>query len=223
MTTVGPPEGVRTVPRPLEHATRIVLIRHGQAETNVGGVIQAATCSGLNALGHAQAVALAERLERSGELREASVLYASGLLRAQQTAAAIAPALGLEVAGHLPALNELEPGEAEGMAWDDYAERFGDLDLAAQPDVPFAPGGESWNAFRVRVAVEVDRLIAAHRGGTVVAVTHAGVIEAAMVHLSGLSTSRKRLRPEHTSITSWVEVGPHLALERFGDAAHLGA
>ena len=210
------------MPRPLEGATRLVLIRHGQGEVNLGGLILASTCTGLTDLGAAQAAALAERLERSGELGETSVLYASGLRRAQETAGFVGRALGLEVAEHLAALNELEPGEADGMSWDEYARRFPGRDLAAEPDVPFAPGGESWNGFLARVAAEVDRLLALHRGGTVVAVTHAGVIEAAMVHLSGLVPTRKRLRPEHTSLTSWVDVGEHLALERFGDAGHLG-
>jgi hypothetical protein len=45
-------------------------------------------------------------------------------------------------------LGELLPGQADGLTWDVYRAQYGVFDLVAEPERPFAPGGECWLAFQ---------------------------------------------------------------------------
>lgn len=72
---------------------RLILIRHGETQSNVDRALDtAAPGAPLNDTGLAQAEALVEALAHE----EIDVLYASTLTRAQQTAAPLAKARGLE-------------------------------------------------------------------------------------------------------------------------------
>jgi broad specificity phosphatase PhoE len=73
---------------------RLLLIRHGQTSSNVGHHLDTAEPGpGLTELGHQQAAALPETLRAEG----IEVVYASSLVRTQQTAAPLAASLGLDV------------------------------------------------------------------------------------------------------------------------------
>jgi len=75
-----------------EPATRLFLIRHGQAVSNVEPMIAGIRGdAGLTPLGVMQAERLRDRLAASGEIK-ADVFLASSLPRARQTAQIIAPA-----------------------------------------------------------------------------------------------------------------------------------
>jgi hypothetical protein len=76
----GVPEGVRRVAARSEGTARIVLVRHGEAVCNVSGVVGGQMgCTGLTDLGRRQVRAVADRLERTGELGVVDALYASVL------------------------------------------------------------------------------------------------------------------------------------------------
>lgn len=73
---------------------RLILVRHGQTAPNIAGLLDTdEPGAGLTDLGRAQAAALPDVLE--GELID--VLYASTLVRTQQTAAPLAASRGLEI------------------------------------------------------------------------------------------------------------------------------
>lgn len=227
MSKPGPPEGLRTVGTMPEGASRLVLVRHGQGHVNVSGRIGGhETCSGLTERGRSQAASMAARLARTGELSGASVLYASQLERARETAEILAPSLGLDPTAIIRrcGLCELHPGEADGLIWEDYVERFDAPDFDRSPELPFAPGGESWNAFVERCAAELDDIAQAHAGELVVIATHAGVIEASMLtKLAGSPGGgphrRLRLPTEHLSLTVWQVADGRWRLERYNDAS----
>jgi probable phosphoglycerate mutase len=241
------PASLRTVPGPAGPglSTRLVLVRHGEATCNVRGVVGGRRgCTGLSALGLRQARALERRLEESGELAHASVLYASVLPRAVQTAAVIRGAVGH---GALPvvedcALCELHPGDADGLRWEEFTEAFGEPAWDEDPDTLIAPGGESWSGFVARAAGGLAAVARRHRGATAVVVCHAGVIEAAILRFLPVAAGRRRLglRTEHTSLTEWEVTDEHgqitgeevpgtgpspgtgtWRLLRYNDAAHL--
>jgi probable phosphoglycerate mutase len=222
----APPEGLRTTSDPEEGSTRIVLIRHGQGICNVDGRIGGPVgCTGLTSLGRAQAAALGERLARSGELGAATVLYASTLPRAIETMVIVAKALDRSPAEIVEerALSELEPGEADGLIWEDYAQRYGAADWDRDPSVPLSPGAESWNRFVDRSGAALEDLAAAHEGALVVVGTHAGFIEATVLrHLvgspEGADHPRLRLRTEHASMTEWERSSTGWRLLRYNDA-----
>ncbi len=222
MTSVGPPDGVRTIPEAMENATRLTIIRHGQAHTNVNGKIQSASCEGLTQLGRRQGESLARRLARTQELAEVTAFYSSQLLRAVETAAIIAPHVGkgFEEIPALASLNELSPGEAEGLTWEEYERRYPGVDHSKEPASLFAPGAESWVGFLERVRLGLHDLLARHAGQSIALVAHGGVLEGALVELSGVPADRHRQSPMNASLSTWVEGPRHYALERFGDAAH---
>src|SRR3954463_4142309 len=72
----------------------VLLLRHGQTDSNAGGVLQGWLPTPLNAAGRAQSGRLAARLATfEPRVRR---LVSSDLVRARQTAGPIAAALGVE-------------------------------------------------------------------------------------------------------------------------------
>jgi broad specificity phosphatase PhoE len=204
---------------------RLILVRHGEAHAGMHGVIAGPRgCVGLTPHGRRQAEALRDHLLDSGHL-QVDVLMASVLPRAIETAQIIAPALGFDTFSQDCDLCEVHTGEADGLAWSDYAARYGSLDMAAEPDRIFAPAGESWNSFNARVQRTLERLARDHVDQTVVAVCHAGVIMASVRAIFDIPHpgTRARLQPTNTGLTEW-EHDPLLdrwTLRTFNDASHL--
>jgi probable phosphoglycerate mutase len=204
---------------------RLILVRHGEAHAGFHGVIGGPTgCAGLTERGRAQCEALRDHLAATGRFRP-DVLLSSVLPRAIETAAIIAPALGVQAFDQDCDLCEVHTGEADGLEWTEYGARYGSFDMAAEPDRVFAPAGESWNSFHERVAATIERLAIDHTGETVVAVCHAGVIMASMRVLLGMpaAASRARLQPTNTGLTEWHHDASYdrWTLHCFNDAAHL--
>lgn len=213
-------------------STRIVLVRHGESLAQerrlVGGHVG---CKGLSDRGRAQVRALAERLERTGELAGATALYSSVMARAVETAGILAPALGLEVRQDC-AFCEHHPGEGDGLSYDEYARRWPEP-AEWTADGVRSPGSESFEDMRRRVAAGLDGLVERHRGETVVVACHGGVIVHSMVRWLGIrpdgAGERAWLNPTNSGLTEWhfragagapVGAMPH-ELVRFDDHAHL--
>jgi probable phosphoglycerate mutase len=221
------PEGVLRIFPPAPGATRVVLVRHGEAECNVSRIVGGVRgCRGLTDLGRRQATALAARLAATGELASATALYASVLPRATETAEILRPVIG---GGTLPAavqqcdLCELHPGEADGLTWDEVIDRFGIPEWDTNPDQPIAPGGESWLNFVDRASGAVRALAERHPGELVVAAVHAGVVESTMISFLQIPPEVYRrgwVRILHASLTEWEWVGAESRwiLLRFNDA-----
>lgn len=226
-------EGARGVLRvlpPGPGSTRIVLIRHGEAECNVNRVVGGVEgCTGLTALGRRQVAELADRLYESRELREATTLYSSVLPRAIETAERLRPVVGPGPAALGPVVQdcdlcELHPGESDGMSWDDVVEKLGVPDWDRDPGAPIAPGGESWSSFVVRASDAVRALARRHPGELVVAAVHAGVIESTMISFLGIRPEVYRrgwVHIVHASMTEWAWVPDEdrWVLVRFNDAS----
>lgn len=226
-TSVSPPAGVRTIRPMAPGTTRIVLVRHGEAVCNVNGVVGGRSgCTGLTPTGVRQARVLADRLADSGELSATAALYASVLPRAVETARILAPALAAGRGEARLALEtdcslcELHPGLADGLTWGEFAERYDEPDWDVDPERALAPEGESWSGFVARAATAVTTLADRHPGQLVVAVCHAGVVEATMLRFLPLrpGVSRLGLHTDHASMTIWQRHEGSWRLERFNDA-----
>jgi probable phosphoglycerate mutase len=221
--------GVLRIFPPEAGASRIVLVRHGEAQCNLSGVVGGRKgCTGLTDLGRRQVAMLADRLYESGELRQATALYASVLPRAVETAERLRPVVGPGPKALGPVIErcdlcELHPGACDGMAWDEVVAQFGVPDWDRDPGVPIAPGGESWAGFVVRASDAVRDIVRAHPGELVVAAVHAGVIEATMIAFLGVSPEVYRrgwVRIFHASMTEWewVPSEDRWILLRFNDS-----
>ena len=190
-----------------------------------------AGCTGLTERGVHQVELLRDRLALTGELAGTDALYASVLPRAIQTAEILAPALVGAARSALPlvtdcGLCELHPGEADGLTWAQFAERFGQLQLDwdTDPGQAIAPGGESWTGFVNRAADALATIANRHPGQLVVVACHAGVIEASVLALlpvaGGRLGPRLQLRTQHASLTSWEIEHGRWRLLGYNDAAH---
>lgn len=164
--------------------TRIFVVRHGQSVGNVARVWTSARAGfPLTDLGHEQARGVGWWLADSG----ASALYASPLLRAQQTAADIGEVLGLAVTT-LEGVEEMHVGVHEGahddtigpIALDVFGRWWRDGDLSARFD-----GGETGQEIASRMRASLEKVVAEHPGETVVVVSHGGVMAVALTEMSG--------------------------------------
>lgn len=200
--------------------TELILLRHGETDWNRELRFQGHVDVGLNAIGLEQAQRLARRL--AGET--AHRLYASDLLRAQQTAQPVARQLGLASVTD-PGLREQSFGQVDGMRVEDIKAQHPQAWagwLLFKEDYGM-PGGETTRQFHARVMDAVNRLVAAHRGETLVVVTHGGVLDmvyrtARSLGLSGPRQSdipnaglnRVRVREGGIDILAWADTA-HLA------------
>jgi 2,3-bisphosphoglycerate-dependent phosphoglycerate mutase len=203
--------------------THLYLIRHGEAMSAIGGFVGD---GGLSPLGVVQAQRLHDRLAATKEIA-ADVLIASTLPRALQTAQIIAPALGLPVQQD-DELQELRPGEAEGMDVETFRETYGEPDYDNMPFRPMAPAGESWGQFMLRVGTALDRIVREHEGKTIVLVCHGGVIDGSFLYffrMSAWTLPPARFSTRNTSITHWKKSedrsGERWRLVKYNDAFHL--
>lgn len=185
--------------------THLYLIRHGEAYCNVPPFTTVAGMKGdegLTPRGRQQAERLRDRLAATHEI-DADVLIASTLPRARQTVEIVQPALGLPIIFD-DDMQELRPGEADGLPWAEVKDTL--PDFRREPFRAFAPGGETWAQFVLRVGAALDRIAKEYEGKTVVVVCHGGVIDASLVLFFSLPTLTPpwaRVDTRNTSITHW--------------------
>ncbi|WP_420637607.1 MSMEG_4193 family putative phosphomutase [Candidatus Poriferisocius sp.] len=163
--------------------TLMLFVRHGQTPTT--GAVLPGRAPGLHLSdqGRRQAEHAAERIAALGAKRIGAV-YASPMERAQETAAPIARAVGRRVRV-LDGLNECDFGKWTGRRLGDLRRRRDWQQVQRNPSSFRFPGGESFAEMQNRMTDAVYHLVARHPGTTVVAVSHADTIKAAVSHASG--------------------------------------
>ncbi len=190
----------------------IFLIRHGETIWNAARIVQLPETP-LSERGMVQARRVANRL---AEL-SVDAIVCSDYTRAMMTAEAVDARTGAGI-DVLPSLRERNFGEHRGTAFDDLP-----VDVFAPDYQP--PGGESWEAFHVRVdrAWEEVTAFAANVDGNTAVVSHALVCRAiAERHLevpAPLAAGPVQWR--NTSLTI-IEDEPPWRVTRLACAAHLG-
>jgi 2,3-bisphosphoglycerate-dependent phosphoglycerate mutase len=204
-------------------ALRLLLIRHGRVDFDSRQFLE--TPRGrqwdppLDERGRRQAEALSARL---GIMERPSALFVSPFARCRQTAEPYLRAAGLDPEV-VPDLGEVFIGEWEGLRFEEILSQ--DEDLARrfrEQEAMFslAPGGESGEQLRHRVVSAVEGLLDRIDGGTVVIVTHGGVINAYLGHIMAVPHDMFFL-PENTSL-NWVQVdGDKREMRFLNDVRHL--
>ena len=160
--------------------TLVLLVRHGATPTT--GQVMPGRAPGLHLseAGQGQAAAVADRL--AGLKLDA--LYTSPLERARETAAPTAAATGLGAIDE-PGLLESDVGEWTGQSLGALAKLAAWRGLQSSPSTFRFPGGESLAELQARVVAVLDRVQAAHPGGTVACFTHADPIRLALTFALG--------------------------------------
>jgi probable phosphomutase (TIGR03848 family) len=165
--------------------TLVLFVRHGQTPTT--GKVLPGRAAGLHLSdkGQQQAERAAERIAAlQTERRRIAAVYASPLERTQETAKPIARALGLRVRRN-QGLLEADFGAWTGAELKRLYKKPEWRTVQRNPSGFRFPGGESFTEMQARICGAVDRLRAAHPGQTVVAVSHADPIKAAVAHAMG--------------------------------------
>ena len=178
---------------------KLILVRHGETETNRLGKIQGVSQAPLNERGLEQAAAAARALESETPFS----LYSSPLRRAAQTAEAVTSHTGVSVVRD-DGLIEMDVGKFEGLTGRQLRERFPDVMQAWDRDAvsTVMPGGESLETVRDRAWKAVMRLADRHGTETVVAVTHNFTIQMILCIALGMPPNNfRRLRVDLGSIT----------------------
>jgi broad specificity phosphatase PhoE len=159
---------------------RLYLARHGQTAYNHGGRFQGQLPVPLDDTGRRQAAELAERVADCGF----RALWSSPLLRARETADAIAARIGLGVLEDAR-LMETDAGDWTDRTFADVrAEDPARFDAFAAGDPSFSfPGGESFTAQEVRVAAALEEIETGDLPALVVC--HGMVIRAALRSRAG--------------------------------------
>jgi len=155
-------------------ATRILAIRHGETAWNVDTRIQGQLDIPLNDIGRWQAHRLA--LAMAEEALDA--IYSSDLLRAYETAQAVAAGSGRDIVTDV-GLRERGFGEFEGLTFKEIEQRWPEQsERWRRRDPSFGPaGGEVLSDFYDRSVATVLRLAAVHPGQTIAVVAHGGVMD----------------------------------------------
>ena len=161
--------------------TTILLVRHGVTATT--GKILPGRAPGLHLseVGIAQAEAAATRI---APLRPVAV-YASPLERTRETARPIAAATTKKVLP-LKGLLECDFGDWTGRSLAVLSKKKEWSTVQNSPSVFRFPNGESFLEMQQRMWTTLEGLAARHRGKTVVAVSHADPIKAAVTYAQGV-------------------------------------
>ncbi len=207
--------------------TRVILVRHGESVVSVQQVLGGMeSCSGLSALGRRQTEALRDRWRHGGE-PVVDALYSSAMPRALQTAEILNESLGGLPIQIDEDLEELRPGEADGIRFDELEAHYGHIDLRSRPDRPMTPTTETSMGFHHRAARALERVLAANVAKTVLVACHGGVVDVAFRHFLDLSRRGNfDLYTVNTSLTEFHvdDTGQERGrwrLKRYNDHAHL--
>jgi probable phosphomutase (TIGR03848 family) len=159
----------------------VLLVRHGQTPTTGANLPGRAKGLHLSEVGVGQADAVAERI---GGLKKVTAVYASPLERTRETAKPIGQALGTKV--HIDrGLLECDFGTWTGKALKDLRKLPEWGTVQRYPSGFRFPDGESFTEMQQRITSTLLRLVGAHPGETIVAVSHADPIKAAVAHALG--------------------------------------
>lgn len=166
-------------------ARTLVLVRHGETDWNLAARAQGHADISLNATGRAQARAVARVLAGFDPAR----LWSSDLMRARQTADAIAEATGLTVECDRR-LREYDAGERSGLTHEEAAERFPQQYAASREGLDEAatvvPGEESTEQVRDRIVPALLDCFAALADGTTgVVVLHGACLRVGLMGVIG--------------------------------------
>ena len=180
---------------------KLILIRHGETDFNRDGRIPGAAAP-LNETGLAQAAAAGRAMSPDMPF----ALYSSPLTRTEQTARAISDAAHVQ-AVPLPGMEELDPGEFEGLTGPQMRQRFPEFMARwdRDPGPTKMPGGESLRQVQARAWKAVSRvkeLAKANPDRKVVTVTHNFPIQTIICQALGMPLNNyRRLSVDLGSIT----------------------
>jgi probable phosphoglycerate mutase len=163
--------------------TTILLVRHGTTATTGSILPGRAPGLHLSVMGQAQASDLAERIKELS--RKPTAIFTSPLERAKETALPIAKALRLRPFVDRGLL-ECDFGTWTGKKLATLSRRVEWRAVQNAPSTFRFPEGESFSEMQQRMWSTLERLAKRHRNRTIVVVSHADPIKAAVTYAQGV-------------------------------------
>lgn len=202
--------------------TRLILVRHAEAEGNKIRRFHGWTDSSLTERGHLQAQRVADRLKDM----DIDVIYSSSLTRTLQTAGYISNIKSLPVI-RTDKLKEINGGDWEDLSWNELQERWPDA-YATWDNCPHKhqmPNGESMEEFQKRLVDEVLYIIKKDTGKNICIVTHGTAIRALICHFRACSLEEmiNVAWCDNTAVTIMDYEDGLFSTVTEGDATHLGS
>ena len=199
--------------------TTVLLVRHGQTDSNITGFYMGWSDEDLNKVGYTQARRLSSRF---ASLPIASV-YTSPLRRAYATAAILAKPHRLEPRV-LDDLIEIRLGDWQGLHMDEIKRRW--LELWQQwridPSGVTMPNGESLREVTERAVQAFERVVGTNRGKQAVIVTHDVVVKVLVAHALGvLNSIYRRFEVSNASLSVIRVINSNSQLTMLNDTSHL--
>ena len=199
--------------------TTVLLVRHGQTESNVNGFFMGWSNEDLNKIGYTQARRLSSRLA----CLPITSFYTSPLKRAYNTATIIAAPHKLELKV-LDDLIEIQQGDWQGLHIDEIRQRWPELwqQSRIDPSEVTLPNGESFQQVTERAARAFDMIVADNQDKHVVIATHDVVIRVIVAHALGTSNSiYRRLEINNASLSIIRVTDSKTRLITLNDTSHL--
>ena len=199
--------------------TEFIVVRHGETDANVNGILQGQSDTQLNERGIRQAEQVAGRLKND----HFDFIFSSDLARAMETARLIAEPHHLPVR-KLHALREWNLGKFQGRKLDDLKQQCPEIIAAFHSEIGDVriPGGESRFDFYQRVADCLDEMPERFAGKRILLVSHGGVLRAVFHHIAGPVSACSRLPlTGNASVSSFRYVDGFWQLTSWNDTSHL--
>jgi broad specificity phosphatase PhoE len=199
--------------------TTLILIRHGETETNVKKVLHEYNDPApLTSLGKKQIELTAGKLAQLN----LQALFSSTKKRAIESAEIISTICKIKLQLKED-IAERNWGELSGKPWGDIKQILNPLSLDERYD--YTPlNGESWKEFESRLLCQLDYIVAAHRGSVIGIVTHGGVIRALMPYLLNVPKEESfKYNPNNSSLSIFEFVGDTITVVTIDDTAHLNS
>lgn len=162
--------------------TSVLLVRHGQTESNINGFYMGWSDEDLNKTGVEQVRRLSARLS---SLPIDSV-YASPLQRVKNSASILAEPHGLAIKA-LEGLIEVKVGKWQGLHRDEIKRGWPELwhQWQTDPTDCVLPGGESFKQVVQRVIPAFEEIVGSNAGKQLLVVTHEIVVKILAIHVLG--------------------------------------
>ena len=171
----------------MSDSTRICVVRHGETDWNITGILQGWLDVELNDRGREQALEMAATFATWGFKR----VYSSPLRRSLETAEIIADRLRLPPPTAHAGLKERNFGDIQGIPKAELADLNPLLSqqiLKRNPAASFAEG-EEMDEFATRVLDAILDIAANNRGERVLVITHGWTMDVVTREVSGLPRS----------------------------------
>lgn len=212
-------KGIHLFSMEVQMTTTVLLVRHGQTNSNVTGFYMGWSDEDLSQVGYTEARRLSSRL---ASLPIASV-YTSPLRRVHTTGAILAEPHELELKV-LDDLIEIQFGDWQGLHVDEIKRRWPELwqQSRIDPAELTMPDGESFSQVTERAVRAFETVVGASRGKQVVIVTHDVIVRVLVAHVLRVSNSiYRRFEINNASLTVIRVVNGNSCLITLNDTSHL--